>query len=176
VSPCSVPQRGLVLLALLIALAISSVAMMGALDVWALQRQRLREEELLFVGDQYRLAIQRYYETGHTLPLTIDDLIDDHRFPVPLHHLRRAYADPVTGRNDWQFLRVGGRIFGIYSSSSAVPVKHARFPRRYAYFTQAKSYADWQFFYLPPALAVQAPTQLMRVTPAQPGQPVTAPR
>jgi type II secretory pathway pseudopilin PulG len=63
-------QNGLVLLALLIALAISSVAMMGAPDVWALQRQRQQEEELLFVGDQYRLAIQRYYETGHTLPMT----------------------------------------------------------------------------------------------------------
>jgi hypothetical protein len=95
---------------------------------------------------------------------------------VPLHHLRRAYPDPMTGHNDWQFLRVGGRIFGIYSSSFAVPVKRAHFLRRYAYFAQAKSYGDWQFFYLPPALADQAPAQLVHAAARLPSQAIPVPR
>lgn len=144
-------QQGLVLLALLIALALASIALCGALDVWSLQRQRWQEEQLLFVGNQYRQAIQHYYQVGGSLPVSVDDLLDDHRFQVPLHHLRRAYPDPITGKNDWQFLRHGEQIFGVYSSASAVPIKHALFPPRYADFAKAQSYQDWQFFYLPPA-------------------------
>lgn len=120
--------HGLVLLTLLIALILVSVALLAALDVWALQRQRLQEEELLFVGNQYRLAIQRYYMAGRTLPASVDDLLDDKRFPVPLHHLRRAYLDPITGKNDWLFLHDGDRIYGVYSKSTAPTVKHANFP------------------------------------------------
>ncbi len=167
-------QRGLVLLTLLIALMLASIALLGALDVWALQRQRLQEEELLFVGNQYRLAIQRYYRIGRVLPMSVDDLLEDKRFPVPLHHLRRAYPDPMTGKNDWLFLRYGDRIFGIYSSSTAAPVRHANFPRRYADFVDAKTYGDWQFFYRPPGSRIRgangltAPSSLDAV-PGLPG-------
>src|SRR5258708_20350511 len=89
-------QRGLVLLTLLIALMLASIALLGALDVWALQRQRLQEEELLFVGNQYRLAIQRYYRIGRVLPMSVDGLLEGKRFPVPLHHLPPAYPHPLT--------------------------------------------------------------------------------
>jgi len=147
--------RGLVLLALLIALLLISIAMEGALDFWALQRQRQLEEELLFVGNQYRQAIQSYYLVGRVLPSSIDDLLEDKRFPVPLHHLRRAYPDPVTGSNDWKLLSEGGRIYGIHSSSTAETIKRANFPRRYAEFANARTYTEWQFFYVPPGRGIQ---------------------
>jgi len=147
--------RGLVLLALLIALLLISIAMEGALDFWALQRQRQLEEELLFVGNQYRQAIQSYYLVGRVLPSSIDDLLEDKRFPVPLHHLRRAYPDPVTGRNDWKLLSEGGRIYGIHSSSTTETIKRANFPRRYAEFANARTYTEWQFFYVPPGRGSQ---------------------
>jgi type II secretory pathway pseudopilin PulG len=66
----------------LIALLLMAIAMEGALDVWALQRRRQMEEELLFVGEQYRQAIQSYYLVGRALPASIDDLLEDKRFPV----------------------------------------------------------------------------------------------
>lgn len=138
------------MLALLIALALASVALLAGLDVWALEKQRRQEEELLFIGNQYRLAIQRYFLAGRTLPATIDDLLDDKRFPIPLHHLRRAYPDPMTGKSDWQVLRDGNGIYGIYSSSDRVPIKHANFPRLFAFFEKAQTYSDWKFFYPPP--------------------------
>jgi type II secretory pathway pseudopilin PulG len=145
-------ERGLVLLTLLIALMLVSIALTGALDVWALQRRRQQEEQLLFVGNQYRQAIQRYYRAGRVYPMSVDDLLEDNRFQVPLHHLRRAYPDPITGKNDWLFLRQDDRFFGIYSSSNASPIKRANFPARYVDFETAKTYAEWQFFYLPPVL------------------------
>lgn len=138
------------MLALLIALVLASIALLAGLDVWALEKQRQQEEELLFVGNQYRLAIQRYYIVGRTLPTTIDDLLEDKRFPIPLHHLRRAYPDPMTGKNDWQFLLEGNGIYGVYSRSDRTPVKRANFPKQYAFFDKAQTYSDWKFFYPPP--------------------------
>ncbi|NVH71026.1 type II secretion system protein [Paraburkholderia sp. JPY432] len=145
-------ENGMVLLALLIALMLMSIALMGALDVWSLERQRERERQLLFVGNQYRLAILRYYRAGRALPASIDELLDDSRFPAPLHHLRRAYPDPVTGKNDWVFMQQGARIYGLYSSSTDLPIKRAGFPLLYQDFENQKTYGGWQFFYLPPVV------------------------
>ncbi|WP_197693875.1 type II secretion system protein [Vogesella sp. LIG4] len=162
------------MLALLIALALMSVALMGALDVWAFQRQRLQEEELLFVGNQYRQAIQHYYQVGRSLPGTVDDLLEDKRFPLPMHHLRRAYPDPITGKNDWQFLRLGDRFYGVYSSSTAATIKRANFPWRYADFANVQTYDGWHFFYLPRELQRLAPALAPSVPPtAQPGSAAT---
>lgn len=91
---------------------------------------------------------------GRALPASIDDLLEDKRFPVPLHHLRRAYPDPMTGKADWKLLIEGGRIYGVYSSSTAETIKRARFPRRYAEFANARTYAEWQFFYVPPGRGI----------------------
>ena len=54
----AVRSRGVVLLTLMIALVLAGIALMGALDVWSMARQRSREQELLFVGDQYQQAIR----------------------------------------------------------------------------------------------------------------------
>ena len=145
-------ESGLVLLALLIALMLMSIALAGALDVWSLERQREQERQLLFVGDQYRLAVLRYYRAGRALPASIDELLDDSRFPTPMHHLRRAYPDPVTGKNDWVFMRQGDRFYGVYSSSTDPTIKRAGFRRRYEEFEGAETYAGWRFYYLPPVL------------------------
>ncbi|HWT36470.1 MAG TPA: type II secretion system protein [Paraburkholderia sp.] len=143
-------ERGIVMLTLLIALMLLSIALMGALDVWSLQRKRETEQQLLFVGNQYRVALLRYYRAGRVLPASIDELLNDSRFPEPLHHLRRAYADPVTGQNDWVYLYQAGRIAGLHSSSTDAPIKRSRFPRQFEDFEGQQTYAGWQFFYLPP--------------------------
>ncbi|MGF6998028.1 type II secretory pathway pseudopilin PulG [Paraburkholderia sp. GAS32] len=166
--PRAVRQRGLVLLALLIALTLMSIALAGALDVWSLERRREQEKQLLFVGDQYRQAIVRYYRVGRVYPASVDDLLDDARFPVPMHHLRQAYPDPITGKTDWLFLRQGDRFYGVYSSSEAPTIKRAEFPRRYADFETEQTYGGWKFVYLAPGLR-NTPTNA--VTPA-PGRPV----
>lgn len=145
-------ERGLAMLALLIALMLMSIALAGALDVWSLERQREQERQLMFVGNQYRLAILRYYRAGRSLPASVDDLLNDSRFPTPLHHLRRAYADPVAGNNDWVFMRQGEGIYGVYSSSAASTIKRAGFPQLYEDFENQTTYNGWRFFYFPPVV------------------------
>ena len=151
------PGRGLgvVLLALLLVLALGGIGLMAAVDVWSVTRQREREQELLFVGNQYRQAIQRYYfatPSGgpRVLPDSVDALLADDRFPIPVHHLRRAYPDPITGTAEWGFVRVGDRILGVYSRSEAAPLKQAGFAPGYQQFNDKTSYRDWVFAFIPP--------------------------
>lgn len=176
------PQaRGVVLLALLIALALLGIGLMAAADVWSVSRQREREQELLFAGEQYRQAIQHYYlaapaGTGRILPASLEVLLDDDRFPIPQHHLRRAYRDPVTGNAEWGEVRVNDRIIGVFSLSEGHPLKQANFPLAYQQFTDATSYRDWIFQYRLPrsarAVAPAASDPVRSRTPSNPSQPI----
>ncbi|MEP7294949.1 MAG: type II secretion system protein [Burkholderiales bacterium] len=143
-------MQGIVLLALLLALALCGIAAMAAADLWSLERQRAREQELLFVGDQYRVAIQRYYHaapvgTARVLPSRVEDLLEDDRFPTPLHHLRRAYPDPITGSAEWGQVKVGNRLSGVHSLSEKTPVKQAGFGPAHELFNGSSSYRQWVF-------------------------------
>ncbi|MDP9044657.1 MAG: type II secretion system protein [Pseudomonadota bacterium] len=148
-------SRGVVMLALLLVLALGSIGLMAALDVWKITRQRDREVQLLFVGDQYRQAIERYYYAappagGRKLPATLADLLDDNRFPTPLHHLRRFYADPITGTSDWGLVQGGSGIAGVYSTSVEEPLKKAGFAKTYEFFADTSCYRDWIFAFYGP--------------------------
>jgi type II secretory pathway pseudopilin PulG len=146
-------NQGLVLLAVLLFVALSSVWVALAADVWATVRQREREEELLFVGEQYRRAIESYWRaspgSAKTMPPSLDVLLVDDRFPMPIHHLRRLYADPITG-GELAVMRVDNSITGVYSTSTDAPRKVANFPPRYQIFGDATSYDQWRFVFLPP--------------------------
>jgi type II secretory pathway pseudopilin PulG len=114
--------------------------------------QRQREVELLFIGQQFRQAIAHYYGTngGGRLPQSLTDLVLDERSEKVTHHLRRLYADPMTGSTDWRLLRTAdGGIYGIYSSSTAVPRKRKGFPAADLGFEDAACYRVWRFMYLP---------------------------
>jgi type II secretory pathway pseudopilin PulG len=149
-------QRGLMLLALLIVLLFSSVLALAAAEVWATARQREREAELLFVGQQYRQALRQYYfaapnAASRTLPASLADLLEDKRYPLPVRHLRRLYADPVTGGTDWGLVKRGDLIVGVHSLSDAKPLKQTGFNRLDQAFEGRPSYREWAFLFVPPA-------------------------
>jgi len=153
---CAAPprQRGITYLVVLFAVVLIGLALAGAAAVWSTSAARVREQELLWVGGQFRLALKRYYEQGPggmpAYPMSLDQLLEDRRWPVARRHLRRMYVDPVTGVVDWQpILAPDGQIIGVYSPSTAVPIKRAGFDDEYASFAEAKSYADWRFVFLP---------------------------
>ena len=145
-------QRGALLMGLLIVLALSGIALMGAIDVWTTDRQREREQQLLFAGAAYRQAIRHYYfgappGSPRSLPTSLDALLDDERYPMPVHHLRRHYPDPMSGATDWGELRVGDAIAGVYSRSEAQPIKQANFSLADAGFVGKPRYKDWLFVF-----------------------------
>ena len=151
-------QAGLILLALLLMLALGGLASLLGAEVWATTMQREREAQLLFVGDEYRRAIASYYQMSPTpvkvLPKTLDDLVEDDRFPNPVQHLRRLYPDPMTDSADWGLVMLGEGIAGVHSLSAAPTLKRADFPNRYKDFEAAKTYDQWRIVFkaLPPTL------------------------
>lgn len=152
------PRRegGFTYLAVLLTIAIFSAGIGTAAEVWHTARQREKERELLFVGEQLRQAIGRYYQhspgPGRTYPRKLEDLLRDPRQQNLQRHLRKLYRDPITGLPEWGLLKApDGGIMGVYSRSRERPLKKNGFAPVQRGFDTAKAYADWQFVYLPQA-------------------------
>ena len=128
----------------------TTMAAGSMVQMYQTQTQREKEEQLLFVGDQYRRAIASYYNTippgsARALPSSLEVLLNDQRFPTPVQHLRRMYEDPMTGTKDWGLVSQGGGISGVYSPSEKSPFKTAGFAPMYRSFEGKTAYADWKF-------------------------------
>lgn len=144
--PGNRPQQGFTYLAILLALALLGVGLAAIGTLWSTTVQRDRETELLYVGEAYRSAIASYYRHGARLPITLEELVEDRRGPIPLRHLRRLYVDPMTGRPDWTLVQAAdGGILGVRSSSQRAPIKRANFSPLEADFADRDCYCDWAF-------------------------------
>jgi type II secretory pathway pseudopilin PulG len=143
-------------LAALFMVAILSGGLALAGEVWETSAKREKEAELLFIGNQYRRAIERYYEStpgGVTrYPRTLEELLADPRQPSLRRHLRRLYPDPF-GNKEWGLVKApDGGISGVYSLSEEPPLKTGNFRLPDAGFESAKRYSDWKFVYSPTAV------------------------
>lgn len=155
-SPCRFAllkrQGGFTYLWVLLMVAFMGVALTLAAEVDQTIVNRDRENRLLAVGREFQRAIGSYYESQHIggkkeYPASLEDLLQDPRFPGVKRHLRKLYTDPVTGKSEWGIKRVGGRIVGIYSLSEKAPIKQANFEVGLEYLHGAKKYSDWVFVY-----------------------------
>ena len=147
-----VKSRGFTYIGLLIAVVLLGIGLALVGEVWNTAVKRERERELLFVGDQYRQAIGRYYESSPGVkqyPRQLEDLLEDKRFPVVKRYLRRNYLDPMTGKGDWGLVMQGDQILGVYSLSKDKPIKVANFQLADSFFADSTSYSDWRFVYAP---------------------------
>ena len=159
---------GFTYLAVLFAVAIMSSGLALVGQVWRTVAVREKEAELLYAGNQYRKAIERYYLNGPGLyPKTLADLLKDSRKPDNVRYLRRLYPDPVTGKDDWGILKApDGGIMGVYSQSSDTPLKQDGFRPRDQTFKGAPTYQEWRFYYEPPATVSASPVQARMAAPA----------
>ena len=137
---------------LLVAIMGFGLAAFGELHSHA--AQRAKEEELLFIGAQFRDAIASYYNKSpgaKVYPKKLDELVEDKRFPVPQHHLRRLYRDPMTESIDWGVVEApgGAGIMGVHSRSQEAPIKSGNFAAAEAAFEDAENYTKWAFIYSP---------------------------
>ena len=153
---------GFTYMTILFVIAIMGVGLALVGEVWHTAAVREKEAELLYVGNQYRRAIERYYLSGpRQYPRALSDLLKDPRRPGTERYLRQLYPDPITGK-DWGIVKApDGGIMGVHSYSEDRPLKSANFRPRDKAFEATAKYADWKFV----------------VTPAtQPGAPKPAPR
>jgi type II secretory pathway pseudopilin PulG len=143
-------EGGFTYLGILVAVVVMGVLLTAAARVWTLTEQREREEQLLFAGDAIRIAIASYYAHGHRYPNSLKDLLIDDRSPVPLHHLRRLYLDPMTNGTDWQLVAAPeGGVKGVYSASTLTPIKRQNFSDIDKTFADSDCYCAWKFVYEP---------------------------
>lgn len=140
--------RGFTYISLLAAIVIIGITLGSAGKYWHNVSLRDKEEELLFRGDQYRIAIERYFygKPGmNQYPQSIDDLLKDSRSAAGKRYLRRKYKDPITGEDFVEIRDQNKRIIGVCSSSEKEPLKQGNFADRYKDFEKKNRYNDWKF-------------------------------
>lgn len=148
---CHAPRReaGFTYLGVMFLIVLMGIALAGTGQFWSLASQREKEQRLLWVGDQYVRALRSYHARSpgrKTWPVTLDELVEDNRFPNPMRHLRRLYPDPLAPELDWELIRNSeGRIVGLHSQEPGVPLKQANFPLAWEDFAGMQRYADWRF-------------------------------
>lgn len=142
-------QGGFTYLALLFLVAGLGIASATVAESWATLSRREKEQQLLFVGNQYREALRRYHDAlpdaPDPYPAKLDDLLRDPRFPQTRRYLRQLYPDPMTGENDWILIRRAGRIVALHSRADGIPFKQDGFAPRDEEFRSAASYRQWVF-------------------------------
>jgi type II secretory pathway pseudopilin PulG len=151
-------QRGFTYLGLLIIVAVMGMGLATLGELYSHAAQREKERELLFVGHQFRQAIASYYNSSpgaKVFPKKIEELLEDKRFPMPQHHLRKLYRDPITASTDWALVEApGGGFMGVHSRSDEPPVKTGGFQVVDQALEGSEHYTDWAFVYSPPGLSL----------------------
>jgi len=68
-----------------------------------------------------------------------------------VRHLRKLYADPMTGQPDWVLVQApdGSGIMGVHSRSQDAPIKTGNFLLKNEGFEGAARYSDWKFVHSP---------------------------
>jgi type II secretory pathway pseudopilin PulG len=85
------PQRGYIMITLMLALAMIAIALLTVLPEIGQQIKRDREEEMRRRGTAYMRAIQHYYRKYNRYPASIEQLEDTNH----LRFLRKRYTDPM---------------------------------------------------------------------------------
>jgi type II secretory pathway pseudopilin PulG len=173
-------SRGFAYIALLVVIVVIGLSLGAAGRYWSHVVLRDKEEELLFRGDQYRLAIEQYFKAvpaAPEYPSSIDDLLMDNRTGGTRRYLRQRYKDPISGE-DFVEIRhpVSKRIIGVNSPSDKQPLKQSGFPDIYSskttlvavipngnanYFVGAVKYSDWLFVSTIAATGIPPGSQLL---------------
>jgi type II secretory pathway pseudopilin PulG len=153
--PCQgVKQRGFTYLGFLIFVALTGAGLAAFGEIASHAAQREKEAELLFRGNAFQAAIASYYKKEQRYPKSLADLLEDKRYPMPVRHLRKLYADPITGEAEWGLVEAPeGGVMGVYSRSEDQPIKTGNFSTRNQGLEDAGRYADWKFAHSPPGLA-----------------------
>ena len=140
--------------ALLVAIAVMAVVMSALLPVWRTLSVREKEEELVWRGQQYDRAIQLYRKKTSAPGAPSVDILVSGRF------LRRKYLDPITnGEFELVGVSAAGNAPGAQQAGVQQPkigfgqliggVRSKSKARSFRELDGKKTYAEWQFTYVP---------------------------
>lgn len=143
-------QGGFTYLLLLVMLSALAFSMLKSRDGDNMRHREQLEAELLFRGEQIRLAIASYRSRKNGItgcfPVTFEQLLRDTRGQKPVFHLRQHYHDPLTNHKTWGMIYdQQGRWIGVHSLGEGIPRKKTGFTNDADAFTKAKSYIEWKF-------------------------------
>ena len=96
-------EDGYVLLAILFALTLLIIALAVAAPKAVTAVRRTQEDEVIRRGEQYALAIRRFYKKFGRYPSSIDQLDNTNN----IRFLRKHYLDPLTHKDDWTPIQFG---------------------------------------------------------------------
>ena len=142
---------GFTYIGLIVLLAILGLVGAAGLKTGSLMQRAAAEEELLEIGAAFSEALRSYAaatpkgQPQH--PPNLEALLKDPRFPGVRRHLRRIFADPLTGKAEWGVITAGDKAFvtGVHSLSAAKPLKVGNFDARFLNFENKERISDWKF-------------------------------
>ena len=174
-------QRGFTYLGVMFIVSVLAMTAALASVVWSTELRRERERELVFVGQQFQAALERYRQRSADpaapYPRRLEELVHDDRGVDVQRHLRRIYVDPMTGDTQWGLIRLpNGGIVGVHSLSDRTP-----YPRKFVtagvVVPVGDTYRDWRFI-APSATDLLAPvvgpTAATAAASAAAGEPAVA--
>jgi hypothetical protein len=106
-------QSGFALLMVMFLASVMLIAVMAAAPYVRTERQREKEEEMIWRGKQYIRGIKLYYRKTGRFPTSVDDLTKPKL--GSLRFMRQAYKDPMNKEDGtWRFIYVGpsGQLIG----------------------------------------------------------------
>src|ERR1700731_2053036 len=106
-------QNGFALLMVMFLTTLVLLGAMAAAPYLRTERQREKEEEMIWRGKQYVRGIKLYYRKTNRFPTSMDDLTKPKL--GSLRFMRQAYKDPMNKADgDWWFIYVGpsGQLIG----------------------------------------------------------------
>jgi type II secretory pathway pseudopilin PulG len=92
-------EEGYGLLAVIFLVALLTISLAVAMPKVIKQIQRDREVETMQRGKQYARAVKMYYKKFGAYPPNVDALVKPTN---NIRFLRKKYADPTTGKEDWK--------------------------------------------------------------------------
>jgi hypothetical protein len=102
--PTRPSEEGYILVMVIFLVALLTLSLAVALPRVAKEIQRDRELETMHRGKQYARAVRMYYKKFGAYPPNVDALVKPTN---NIRFLRKKYADPTTGKEDWKPILFG---------------------------------------------------------------------
>lgn len=120
-------ERGYTLLALLAVLIAGALYLGAAMPNYKFEARRLKEDEMVFRGQQIAEAIYRFRRATNRYPTQIEELVEGVSVGTKQFHFLRAHAakDPLSPDGNWRFVHPGDPVIlkwlAAMASSGRIP-------------------------------------------------------